>query len=68
LRRGGRNSRGGFAPSRYALSLDKGAFKRSEAPLPFLLPLEQNEIRVTKISLFERGIKGVSVVKKQMQI
>jgi hypothetical protein len=39
----------------------KGAFKRGEALLSFLPPLEQNIITVTMINLFERGIKGVSI-------
>ncbi len=51
--------RGASAPLRGLLPQDYRAFKRGEAPLSFLPPLEQIMFRVLIISLFERGIKGV---------
>jgi hypothetical protein len=54
--------RGASAPLRRLLPLDKRGVKEGQCPSLKSLPLlKQGIIRGRKISLFERGIKGVSL-------
>jgi hypothetical protein len=49
-------------------SLKNGAFKRGETPLLFPPPLKQEIFRAQLISLFEMGIKGVSIDINQLAV